>query len=1543
MDNPEQPLQEFRPNTMVAFPALGPAFINPDDAAYWAHLQIGNKRDIEYGGVIVKRLADGRYLATQPHPGGSRSFDVRSILSTDSQDSPLFPDGFSCYAIYHSHDRASEGEKLYKNIFSKQDQYLILRWRFFARAHYLSGPSGSLLKYTASGTAAEDAYLALLHESVTKGVRIEGSRFAEVGDLRLLVTSPVWGVARGKIIITGTSADRPFPTTALTDQQPFFTQVFDQSAKAVDAVLGIAGAKSNGGCMGFILKAVGKDEYVATLPVAALAPLFSPTELFPSRANGGPKLPSNFRIDGIYYRSLPMPAQQPAKQAWLYENFFSPAELAAAIAQSRKDTYLQDGQRGLTLYMRARDNALLSYKCSRSESETELSVIRSDGIVEDGGTQARLMVGTLTTRDFVLQVAKAGELLVVQPGKVWDRLGVVGLDSAPFATFQWPVLSPVFLSADDAARYVHARIANKRDREYGGYIFQRKDQRFVASEPMESVASSLAYGLFYPTDNRGLSIFPEDHVLHARYGSHKALSMIDSAKVEALNWSRQEADVSAQMFRDEEIKEIILRDLPVYLSAAEHSFIMFKPGSPQAQEPLRQRLSTKNSTGKIALELENGTIKPSDVVKELAAAGDLRVVISSDLWGAVGNVSAQWAPFLAKNPREVPRQVAFGAIFSSADEAAEDMDSRGSGSYDTEQTSFGFILKHKDKEEYIATEFVPVSGVRDKLFSLTSLFGISRQGSYSFPPGFELDAYFYSKRGIEGYPAGPKTWLKQYFIDPMDLYVVVYNAQRRSVIRPDRVCPVYISTLEGALLKYLPRPATKLFDNDTPNMGLEVIQSNLANGALTPTDFVRVVAKSGQLSVLRSSLCWDRKGAVDTHWFRYMNLQRRPLSPAFLTADDAARYVRAQLFARRDNAYGGLILRRPDGFYLATEPVPVPREDFDFSWIFRDESTITGQFPAGGEIVARYRSRTQKELPFLLSQTEKQVYLNMLSPKTLRTAFGRRRDRIDEYLIGPDGSLIRYLPDVFTIGVFDMERNLVDYHLLPDTLKANSIKYQIHTGVLKPSEWINRLGSMGTLQIVVGSKLWGPARWAITWTPNPEPVLSETGYSKAITEPAYSPVFAQEKGAARYVHEQVGSRDALEFGFILKYSRGDLYTASMPLEAEGSNFAYDSVFLDGSLPYRYDVQSLYLCAEKSPVNLLDEDHRHFFSPMDVQHARVRADTPQGFKPIYFSCADGALLKFKLDSFDPELSLDKFGQVEFRPNPFASLEQAQNDQRDITSGVFKLSSYIQRMAKAGNLEVLITSPYWSRQGNVSPDWKPRMAPTASAELATDRPVLALGPIFHHADDAARYVQLRAGGFDDTGTVYESAILTDSGGTSFVPLEPLVIPVNSDQVLERVFRTTPPDKTPRFPDGYKLMATHQLYQSGNSLNADDPDSVHDNFISSSLLNAHTYGPKAKGFAISDHYYSSPYGALLRYTPVYSTAEEALLLTKQISFSDGHWVTHLTAGEFISSLASFGHLRVLAAGGYWQQIGRVVADWRISRQHKSEESTVRTRDEL
>lgn len=56
-------------------PPLSAAFISADDAAYWAHEQIGSKRDREYGGAILKY--ENRYFATTPVPG--EEWDVSEV------------------------------------------------------------------------------------------------------------------------------------------------------------------------------------------------------------------------------------------------------------------------------------------------------------------------------------------------------------------------------------------------------------------------------------------------------------------------------------------------------------------------------------------------------------------------------------------------------------------------------------------------------------------------------------------------------------------------------------------------------------------------------------------------------------------------------------------------------------------------------------------------------------------------------------------------------------------------------------------------------------------------------------------------------------------------------------------------------------------------------------------------------------------------------------------------------------------------------------------------------------------------------------------------------------------------------------------------------------------------------------------------------------------------------------------------------------------------------------------------------------------------
>lgn len=1082
------------------------------------------------------------------------------------------------------------------------------------------------------------------------------------------------------------------------------------------------------------------------------------------------------------------------------------------------------------------------------------------------------------------------------------------------------VLGSVFLSADDAARYAHERVGRRRDRGYYGYILQRADRRFVMTEPTEHPVSIVSHH----------QVIPDNHVLHSRFYSHPALSTLDAGKVAQLKWSVEDAATSLLMFSVEELRNHLANVLPAYLSGAEDSLISFTADRSRRAD-LLVVLGTKDKPGDFALGLAAGAAKPDQLVVEAAAAGDLQVLISNGRWRPRGKITGERVP--GPWARTVPERVSFGAVFPSADEAALDRYSKDTEHYDEEQTWFGFILKQQGKEEYVATELVPVGGVRDKLYSLRSLFSQSRTMDTVYPESLLPYAYFYSRQRVKHARDEPRRWLAQHFIVPRDLYVVVYNSKRRPVMEGNAPIPLYVSTQDGALLKYVARKDTKLFDNDVPNMGLEEIQGNLASGKLTSTGFVRVAANSGALQVMRTSLCWDRKGLIDSYWTPSMYLERRALSPVFFSADDAALHARSQVPQGKTRAFGGLILKRADGYFVATDPIDIPQEDFDIKWVFPDEAVTAGQFPAGCTIVARYRSRVPRALPLVLASTDRELYLNMLSVDVVYTAFTRKEQTLDEYLFAPDGSTIRYRVGTWERIRADLGTVLSASGKPARDLDGAWIKEQIHLGLLSPTDWVKKLAGSGYLQVVVGSRLWGYARAVIEFTPFAT-AIRPSSRRDAVSEPAYSPLHIREQDAARFVHERAGSRAALSFGFMLRNARDGSFMATLPIGAQNSRFDYQRIF-PGALPYRFVTSGIFLCSAQAPHNLSDDDYRHFFSPIDVNLARVVAHTAQGYRPIYFSCADGALLQFKLSAFDPTLSWDKFGQVEFKDNPFASSAQAQDDWRDIEQGKFSLTRYIRRMAVAGRLEVLVTSPYWSCAGVVGNDWVPRMSAVSDAERWALNPVLPLGPVFHHPDDAARHAQLRATGVGGQPASLASAVLGKIVTHSYVGLEPVVDSPSSHDALHRIFRTandpstTPRIKAPHFPDGYTLMAGYEM--SLSTAIPTVPEEV--DYASAASVYEHTHALKAKGFDIAAFYYSTRHGALLKYVPTHTSEEGRFLLTGQL----------LPSADFVQRLANFGVLKVLKTAVDWNQPGRLGQDWKTTRQQVPDVSDKPTRDEL
>ena len=1600
-DIPGRPGRAVAASRKSKVPQLSPPFLSEEDAAYWAHARIPLRAATEHGSLILLR-PDGKYVASSPVSGETFTFEFSSIIDFDASGELEPPAGYRFVATLHSHVAAHDevkdeypeldamGVRLFINFFSSTDFMGDVDGRSYFRSAYLSGPDGTLLKYMPSGSQAELDYYRW-HEAGarpgpepwTRDVLSIINKLASVGELKVIVSNADWGHSVG-VVPPDWQPGHGFSAGAVSDF-PLMTRVCASAERAVLAALKSRGAHT----AGLLLKKLSGEEYVATQARPAGLQAWDVELHFPLAADGQLRLPQGYLLEGFYFSSSPDPAQFPMLQPWLYENFFAPYDLALAIEAQGRSKHLAKVGRALSLYMRAPDHAMLRYRFSGSPIEAALSVSHADGSISDNGVQARMASGKLSPRTFVTMLVLAGGLEVVRGSALWANLGGVDLTWQPFANFSWPRLSADFLSADDAARYAHKQAGVRRDRQYVGYVFQRADKRFVVTEPLPGDIATLSEGRLYPMDNKGRSIFPDDHLVHARYICHAALSTLDPVHILALRWTQEEALLNQQMLSVDEVRQALRDGGVVYCSGAGDSLIRFEPHATSPARVLAERLGTRQQPGPLADELERGSKRPQDFVREQAQAGILVTLINHSLWGYRGQIAPDWSlpvaqlpaptglepplptlpspslpwPTLPPYPRSQmllsaatalpwkrPEKVLFSAFFSSADDMALSQYAADRHLYDENRAWFGFILKHRDREEYIGTELIPVSDSGDNLFRLELVFGARLMAPwYQYPDGFDLHAGFYTHERVENPSRDPAHWLGHYFVTPDTLTVAMYLSPRRPVVASDLYKTLFIASGDGALLKYQRDSNSQLFYGDSAHSTLEALKNDLAAQTLLPSDFVQIVADSGQLSVLRTSLCWGRAGIVGKTWQPFAHLQRRTLGPVFHSADDAAVHARSRLPEVTEKPWGGVILKRPDGLYVATSPIEVTRENFDSSEILADESRSAGVFPEGCRIVARYRSRVARELSVAFSLVEKRIYLNMLSVDTLYSAFTRKPVVWDEYLFAPDGATIRYQPGLWDRLRADLSIALTADNRLPASLSGETIKQRIYRGELKLVDWIDSLARTGYLQVVTGSDLWGAPRRVLRWVPFSADPQAMDDYIKATAAAVCSPLFVQADAAARYVHELAVSRDTETFGVILR-SADDLFLASLPLTTQRSALALDRVFAQGLLPSGCLLDSIYLRAALPPLGARSNDVRHvLISPVDVQQACRQASTPQGYKPIYFSCADGALLKLQLHAFEPGTFYDRFGQIELRPNAFVSMEQAASDERAIANGTFSLVDYIGRMARAGEFEVIETSAHWSRHGRVDDGWKPGLADTSRILRWQHHPVSAFGPIFQHPDDAARYAQQRTDSETLTRTGYEGAVLAEKTQQRFIPLEPIAWFANEEDLRLRLFRTAKDPGTdwrrpaPRFPDGYAVVASHQFSLSGNTLLVVDSEQIRSNFAEPALVYAHTHELKTKGFDIRAYYYSTPSHELLKYTPVYSDAERNLMLTRAVVYENGQWVSRLTPGQFVSRLLQLGEFQVLVAGPYWRHTGQLGSGWRTRRQQPSAQGAVRVRDEL
>ena len=1515
----------WRPFSKIPEPQLSPAFITADDAACWAHELIGTRRDLEYGGVILKR--GYRYYATHPIPDRRAVFEHGLLLAKDSDGNFIAPDDYSAEAFYHSHpitnivqakinypDDSDDQLLLRGNFYSRPDLRFSFRNRAFAKAHYLSGPDDVLLKYVSSGSALERAY-----DQELRGVEDKTSsdfeskvvwKLAEAGELSVVVPHPVWGGVRGRI----SKGWRIRTPATAQQQQPFFTEAYSRPEHAVMRALALAGPENIGTQFGVVLKHRQENIYAATLALPRSVPLFSPTVLFPKRQDGGMRLPSQYRLEAIYFSSWYETNEIAARETWLASAFFTPSQVVAATRQARATLAIQNPARGLTLYMQASDSALLALKVPEATATSELVQESSAGELHDNGAQAGLLDGTLSPRAYVRRVVSATDLSVVQAGGLWRQVGPV--DNRLLVSYYKATLSRSFLSARDAAVYAHEQIGNWRSGHYGGYILKGEDGRFVITEPVSSAANPFAFTLFFPRDGKGPLIPPEPYVLHARYGSHTALSMVSPAWVARRGWTHDEAQINLQVFSDDEMYSIIPAGRVAYLSGASDCLLEYTPNHSPQEQVLLANIGPQAGDNSLGKRLDSGQIRPADWVRRLAEAGDLKIIQGNPLWGQRSVVYNDWTPNYSYAPRSGPPDyTTYGAVFASADEAAGNLHGRVHARNFAQAACFAFILKHKDKEQYIASEVVGVVS-ENKLFNLNSLFELKPEGDYQLPDGFILHGLFRSQQWSRTGQNTSNAWLTLFFVTPIVLFSALYAATRS---RQSNLS-VYFSTLDGALLRYEP-PFLDVKSGGPADTLLTQAQQALDSGEQTPQSFLGAWALKGMLHVVRTSQFWDKKGSVTPAWTSYATLMPRRLSPNFASADDAARYAASRVNNGYHRRFAGVILRLGNGLFVSTEPLPLPPQGLALHWIYPDRAADLALYPANSTIVARYRSLMDQEAPLLLSVTQKAIYQTMIPTAVLSNLLHREAHLNREYVFGPSGSILSY----HLSGSVEEERlktRLAPLNKVKGDYADNSIEQQLRSGTLSPQDFITEVVNAGHLSVIKGDRVWGPPRkLAGDFVANIPP--THPGDIRAVFMDApCSPIFTRAADAVRYVQRLWTPQTEVAFGYVLKSTNKPFYKATLALVRD--DFAdLKQVFIDGQLPQGYVFDGLYLCASTEAIaGSNDEMARSFFPPQYIAKAlNVVTYARNGSVPtLYLLCSDGAMLTYAFPKAAPLY-------------PWTS--KAHIERTQLLDGSLTVRDYVRRLAGAGTLYIRVTSEVWGKKERVTEHWVPNKAPFAFADDPHFHSFC--GPLFTYSDDAARYGQGLVAPFK--GKQYLGAVLVPGQTPGYVALDPVEDQsTGSTSTLELLFwadhagSDVPPEN---ILSTYKVAAVQAFYKaiaSTSSFETIDKELL-GNFVSKDDLYgyvsvARTNAPDAKSC-----YLSCRGGALLKYVPAFTASEDRLLAPGMAP----------VPRVFVARLRTLGKLSVLVTDAFWRVAGPLGEEWSEAEPEPEPFWYERQRDEL
>ena len=421
-----------------------------------------------------------------------------------------------------------------------------------------------------------------------------------------------------------------------------------------------------------------------------------------------------------------------------------------------------------------------------------------------------------------------------------------------------PILSPAFITPDDAAVYAHDLIGSRRDEEYGGFIL-RKDHYHYATLPMSSEGSLFRPSDFLARSPSGDLLPPAGYVIEGLYHSHSA---VQRARVA----SDPENDLKDNFFSLMDLRTAIAfrhNYARLYLSNVDNSLICYRAsGSPteQALEPLLM-LVHPGIPGHLEQYGTSNFFMASHLLTLVYGAGALSVVLAGSFWLRRGTITSGWREWQTAFVWEASVPPLCGAVFLSADDAALFAHEQIRQRPYVQQA--GFIVQHTQTHSFICTR--PQSTVYES-FDRPDVFPRNSTGLPQLPEGFRMFAVYHSADVHQLAAPAAESRVLNDFMSPDNVWIDFLMMQATPETH------AYFSAPEGALLSYRQDSSGGEVEAELvasvahPNEPTSELARQLTGGRLTAKAFVRRVAAAFVLNVVKVDDVWTQTGRVTDSW-----------------------------------------------------------------------------------------------------------------------------------------------------------------------------------------------------------------------------------------------------------------------------------------------------------------------------------------------------------------------------------------------------------------------------------------------------------------------------------------------------------------------------------------------------------------------------------------------------------------------------------------------------------------------------------------------------